>query len=366
MGGSSEILFGGILETPSQDVFDAARARWPLWVERFYAGYKEFAARPENVDVWPQPGEKGATVEQVGLFQTYVFGTECYCVLARPMEDSNHARLHRVVRCSPLEAVDTLKEIQSKSGHITASTLHYDGHTGHTVLIREYDEGRDRFVYHDPWPAKSLLCRENNIADVDARPEGRYWSVTAKELQRVIFASFVLPQYWARLQDVDFDLMLDSWEESEFFHFFRLHLVDESIDGEGLHRMYAPGAFARAISLTVSSNATGKIGESRLRLRREWLQENLPLALDLCKSFVMAFAPGPDQETYRAVSDALWSLRHGQVGQLEVHDAMLAEVVLAFIEQREHVWVRTDLGSLALANVVEMEERILELTFDLH
>src|SRR5262249_14715667 len=162
------------------------------------------------------------------------------------------------------------------------------------ITITAYDGARNRFIYHDPWPERSLLVRENNTADVDAKPEGTRWSVTRQELERVVFAAFVFPHQWARVQGQDFDILYEQWRESEFFKRFGLRQLDEGAANGLVERVFAPGAFKDSITLSIASRPTGKITRASLSLDRDWVIANLPLALDLVKRFVMCFAPPPD------------------------------------------------------------------------
>src|SRR5215469_8142069 len=204
------ILFGGVPEMPSPEVFEQARKEQPAWARTMHSAYEEFASRPENLGIYAKPGSKGATIEQTWLVMRF-WGAETYCLLVHPVPQKQVTRITRLLRNTAREVVDAMKALQRADGQVNVTTLHYDGKTGHCIIVKSYDEERDRLIYHDPWPLKSLLCKENNLAGVDAQPEGTRWSVTAKELESVLFASLVLPHQWARLQGLKFDLFLNEW-----------------------------------------------------------------------------------------------------------------------------------------------------------
>ncbi len=304
-----EPLFGGLPTIPAPDVFARARRTNPMWVQVLEQGYAQFAARPEARGIYPDPKGGGATIQQIWMFFT-VFGTRMYCVLARPLADAQTVRIERLVKSTPKELVAWLQQLQQATGELNVVVAYHDGATGHCIRLVRYEAAGDRIVYHDPWPERSLLAKENNPAGIDAQPaEGRLWSVTSAELERVVFAAYLFPIQWARLQAQPVAQSFTAWTGSDFFKFFRLRKLAEH-DADGLaHRVFAPGAFQQQIALVVSVDpATDVIRKASLRLRRDWLGANFPLALDLAKSFVLAFAPGPDRAVYEPVARLLASL----------------------------------------------------------
>jgi hypothetical protein len=181
---AEEIRFGG-MEMPSPEVFRSAWDKNPEEYKILEKGYQIFANLPENKGVYKAPGSGPATLEQTWLVFS-ALGVFPVCVLTRDLPPDATKRIKEVVRVSPGQLVEYLREIQKTSGQVVASTLYYDGQTGHCISIRQYVPETDRFLYHDPWPAGSLLLKKNNIAGVDARAEGNRWSITGSELERVI------------------------------------------------------------------------------------------------------------------------------------------------------------------------------------
>jgi len=148
------------------------------------------------------------------------------------------------------------------------------------------------------------------MASVDAQPEDGRWSVTSEELERVIFASYIFPTQWARLNGVSFDLTYDRWQASEFYRFFHLKLVDEHAEKGSKRRSFTAGPFKDNVSVVVEcATNDGKIVSSRLVLAQDWAAANLMLAIDIAKSFVLSFAPLPDRNIFAEISRALWQLK---------------------------------------------------------
>ena len=362
----ASVLFGGVPGIPGPEIFEAARKNNPPWIQALETAYEKFATLPENVGIYADPKGKGASVEQVWLVFA-LFGVAPYCLLARPVPQEQLTRISRLKRLTAKEIVECLKEIQLAEGEINASTLHYDGRTGHCIRITSYDCERNRFIYHDPWPLNSLLCSENNMAGVSAQPEGTHWSVTAGELERVLFASFVFPHSWARLQGVKFDLFFDEWRQGEFFTYFHLRQSDERSENGMTRRMFSAGNFKDDVTLMIEHKASGKITKALLMLDAGWISRNQMLALDIIKSFVVCFAPVPDRDQYGQISQALWSLRDPRAAAAVKKGGSVLPVQMEFIDAlmggREQAGLTTDFGNLSLKNVVYEQEQLQELEF---
>ncbi len=351
MSDDAEPRFSGIPATSAPEVFEQARSNNPEWYRLVERAYEQFAAQPENVGVYADPKGGGATIEQIWLVLT-LFGIEPYCLLARPLPAASTKRISRLVNTKATQIVEALKTIQAANGEVNVPLAYHDGKTGHCIRITKYDRGRDRFIYHDPWPERSLLAKENNPAGVDAQPEGMRWSVTAQELERVVFAAFVFPTQWARVRGQDFDILYDSWKDSDFFKFFRLKQLDERAVGENTQRTFAPGAFQQNIALEVECNPAGKIKRASLLLTQDWTVGNFMLALDLAKSFVASIAPAPDRTRYDEIAAALWSLRDPRAllkaKQTDPDESDGVRFVHAFMGSLEHASIATDFSHLSI------------------
>ncbi len=358
--------FSGVPSTPVPEVFERARSNNPAWYQMMERAYAQFAARPENAGIYADPKGGGATIEQIWLVHT-LFGIEPYCLLARALPAASTQRISRLVNCKAAQIVEALKAIQAAEGAVDVPLAYHDGKTGHCIRITAYDGARDRFVYHDPWPERSLLAKENNAAGIDAQPEATRWSVTARELERVAFAAFVFPSQWARARGENFDLRFEQWKASEFFQHFRLRqLAEQDSDGR-VQRTFAPGAFQHDIALDVESNSAGRITRSSLRLTPEWTIGNFPLALDLAKSFVTCFAPQPDRAKYDEVAATLWSLRDPRAllkaKETDPNASDGSRCVHAFMGSLARADITTDFGHLAIAGAMlgERAARSIEI-----
>jgi hypothetical protein len=83
--------------------------------------------------------------------------------------------------------------------HVFFQTLVNDGRSGHAIKVVGTEEP-DRFVFHDPWPGRSLLCGENNTAGIDVEERADHkWEISDGDLEKVIVAAFVQPRLWEAL-----------------------------------------------------------------------------------------------------------------------------------------------------------------------
>ena len=374
--GGRPILFGGMPKTPAAEVFENARRKNPLEFQLLERAYLEFAQRPENRGTYADPEGSGATLAQIWRVFA-LFGVAPWCVLARSMPPDQTEGIERLGETKPSELVARLKELQVLAGELNVTALHYDGATGHCIRLTSYDEARDRFIYHDPWPEKSLLSLENNLAGVDAQPEGTRFSVTAAELELVLFAVFLFPNQQALLDGIAFERRLDEWQTSDFFRFFRLKLVDErSANGKRRHLFHA-GPFRGLVSVIVDSRDNRKITGATLHIAKRWMVDNLPFAVDIAKSFVREFAPAPDAKIYEEIAETFHDLQRAPslmpalkkmkaTGERpDGLSASAAEMALAFLSGIPRARVGSDLGSLTLESVSE-GGAVLELAFVLY
>jgi hypothetical protein len=226
---------------------------------------------------------------------------------------------------------------------------------GHCITIHNYDRESDRFIYHDPWPERSLLAKENNAADVDALAEneaGARWSLTSQELERVAFATFLMPRQWARIQDQKFELFDPEWRESTFFKAFHLKQLIENYEGDQVERLFSAGPFKKDIALWVVTNKeTGRIQRASLGIRVEWIKTEIFLASDITKAFINSFAPPPDKAAYSEIAAAFKNLRDAAKSDPNESDAV--QCVHAFLGLVKGAEVETDFARFSIGTTEE-------------
>lgn len=347
-----EPLFGGTARVPPPEVFENARRNNPVWAQVLEEAYAQFATRPEANGRYADPKGAGATVQQMWLFYT-TLGVYPYCVLAASLPPSSTEQITHLIQSSPEQLTDALVTLQRVEGNGSTHVGVYDGVSGHAINIESYDEARDRFIYHDPWPERSLLAKENNAAGVDAQPEGTRWSITRGELTRVIFVAFIFPLQWAKIQGQQFDLNYDELARGQFFSHFHLKPAGEHVDGSKTMRLFTPGPFAETIRIVVESvTETEKVTGAALQIRSDWLVRNFAMAIDLAKSFVGEFAPLPDRDRIGQIAEWLWELRHPDALQhaenADTDESEAMEAIHAFMGKTRGTRIDMDFARLAI------------------
>ena len=359
MENNSEPTFGGTPTIPPPEVFERAQQNNPGWYQVLYKAYEQFAQRPENAGIYAVPGQRGATIQQIWLLHTALWGIEPYCLVAKPLPETATQRVTRLVNCSAAQLVEWLEVIQDADNKVIAPLAYHDGKMGHCITIKSYDPERDRFIYHDPWPERSLLAIENNAAEVNALPENdaeTLWSITAQELERVVFATFLMPWQYARIQELQFELFDSEWRESEFFKFFHVKQLEETFEDDRVIRKFSAGPFKNDIALwVVAHKDSGRIHRASLRVRNEWFINNHSLALDIAKSFITSFAPPPDRATYAEIANALSKLRDPrfllQAKDSDPNESNALSCIHALMGSLKSADVTTDFAKLSIEGV---------------
>lgn len=272
------------------------------WWQILEQAYVQLASTEEGRARYGDP-DRGATVEQAWRVQFAVSGVSQVCVLASGRPPVPTADIPRTVLMTPAQLVDSLIRAFALPDRVAVQTFVFDGRMGHSITLLRYEPVTGSFVFLDPWPARSLLCRENNAAGVAAEPvEGQLWRMTAAELRTVIFAVFIWPTIWADLTGVPHRLTLAGLASSEFWSFFRVREVGRTQgpgDAEATELTLAPGGFQQEIALAVTIDAAERVRRASLALRRRWVTGPPhgvnPFALDITKSFLGAMIPEPDR-----------------------------------------------------------------------
>ena len=195
----NEILFGGPMYTgfsPKSPPFrekEGIKNVFDILEKAFIQLTSTDEAKAEYGDP-----ERGASLVQAWRTSGIFTGRWPICLLAMETPGVSTEGIEKVVRMSSPQLVKTAKEILSLSGNTSIQILYYDGQTGHSVTLLRYDKQNSSFHYLDPWPDFSLLSKEYNAAGVDAqRIENNIWSVTEKELEKIITAAFIFKSLWA-------------------------------------------------------------------------------------------------------------------------------------------------------------------------
>lgn len=304
MEDNRQILFGGFGKLPLKNaVFNKPKpGDRPLWFEVLESAIFKLTETDDKKHLYGDPFEKPATIEQA--WRVYgLFGFMPVCLLSTDQPPVKTDEINHVIKMSSKELVDVLIDLHAIKEDMALQILYHDGHLGHCINLRKYNKDTQRFTYSDPWPDYSLLCKDYNAAGVDAQPENERWSITAAELERVIFAAFVMCPVWSEYMEEKYYTTYDEFASSDFWKFFHLQEVErKEMDKYCNTRIVLKtGGFQSEIDLSIKVNQKNRLVEGQLNVKRSWIigpQYGLnPFAVDIVRSFITALTPPSDQES---------------------------------------------------------------------
>ena len=370
-----EILFSGAVPGGRQGVEVRDPSRKLRWWEIVEKAFLQLTSTEEGRARYGDP-QKGATLEQSWRTQFALSGVFQVCLLASGKPPVSTADIPRTVQLAPLQLVDALSRALALHSRVAAQTFVYDGRMGHSIVLLGHDPSASLFTYHDPWPGRSLLCRENNAAGVAAEPgEEGGWRITKSELSKVVFAAFLWPTVWADLRGVTYRITYSQLRNSEFWSFFHLHEVgrrETSQDRTAV--LLETGGFHEEIEFQVQQDASECIREGSLALRRAWVVRKPwdinPFALDITRGFLGALTPTPDRDDIEPLMEGLWILKDPQrVSTMLEREAgassVLGRVLLTYLGMQSESITFMTFSRLVAKNVEKEGEPWLHLRVEL-
>ena len=317
----------------------------PFWVAAMEAAFVQLTATPEGKQQYGDP-DRGATLPQAWRTVVAISGIFNVCLLVQGRPATPTEGIRNVVSIAPADLVRTLARGFATIQNFTAQLFVHDGRSGHCVTALGHDPAGDKIRYHDPWPDRSLLCLEFNLAGVDAQPrDDGSWEITGDELQRVVFAAFVDPTSWADLTGQAYRISYDDLRKGDFFGFFHLRETGRTpVKERQITLTLEPGGFRENVRLQLLLDLAGVVRGGTLMLRRSWVVSRQsgvdPFAQDIARSFLAALLPGPDLPAAKEIPDAIAGLR-----EKPVIDALLARREAADLSGEEKMQL-TYLGLL--------------------
>ncbi len=322
---------------------DETRARAvprSLGVEILEAAFAQLSSTPEGRELYGDP-HRGATLEQTwrtfGLFS----GMHPVCLLAAGRPEVPTSAIDRVIAFPPTALVDLLaRALITRDAKGTAVQV-YDGRSGHCINLKAADD--DSVLFHDPWPGRSLLCREHNAAGVDAVEHGNGWIISRADLAKVVFSAFLWPSEWGDLSGEPTLVPYADLRGGDFFDFFH---VWETADGRTTEAdrtkvRLKTGGFQEHVDLTLDLDSRERVTRAELWLRREWMANLNPFAKDIAKSFVGGFVTERGGERAAPIVELLWNL--GRLDEATAEhvlrdDAPECAIVRAFLGLEERAF----------------------------
>jgi hypothetical protein len=298
MTDEQQILFGGYGPLPAKTPEFTKPEGRAAWVEILEQALLQLTSSDEGKQLYGDP-RKGATLEQAWRTSGIFTGKWPVCLITIEQPVVATGEIEPLIKMTSSQLAGTLAELFETSEKAAFQLLYYDGHMGHSITLLEYDPQASRFLYHDPWPGDSLLCRDYNAAGVDAQRAGERWSITALELEKVIFAAFVYRPFWSEYLGETYYTTYEQLKGTDFWSFFHLSESGRTPGDDGQTRVQLrTGGFQSEIHLSVSTNPKDRLVEGVLALKRSWVVGPPyglnPFALDIARSFLAALAPPPD------------------------------------------------------------------------
>ena len=235
---------------------------------------------------------RGLTLTESWRLAAAIFGPPV-CVLAAGRRRVDVTEIPKTPMMAPEQLVMALTRALTLGPEVCLSAFVTDGQMAHAVVLSGYDAANDAIVFIDPWKPRSLLCRENNVAGVDAQPRpDETWSVRSGELARVLFAVFIDPPVWAELNAEPYRLTYPNFQKTAFYAFPSVsererRTVSAPRNERRTLIVLQPGDARDAVELEVEVDERDEVRLGRLRLRRHRVTPHgiNPRALQITASF---------------------------------------------------------------------------------
>jgi hypothetical protein len=338
----------------------------PRWFVLLEQAFAQLTSTDEGRARYGDP-QRGATLEQAWRTRE-LFGDRPTCLVSTRFGNAKTGEIAETARLEPSELVQTLARVLERPRTSVQVFLH-DGRRGHSATIHDVLPDRDAFEYHDPWPRGvdpwpegSFLAAGRNEAGVAAEPLGERWSVTASELERVLYAAFVSHGAWLLVNGSEFRVSYAGLRETEFWSWFHLREAGRGEGPDGMTRVHvAPGAFADDIGIGLELEPVDRVRVARLTLRQGWVTPQgasvNPLAPDLAGSFVRALTPATDAASIEAVADLLASMNQPDaVRQRVAQEPGLEPFARAFLGGPDAARCPLELSTVSLASEESNDE----------
>ncbi|KOV72872.1 hypothetical protein ADL00_05065 [Streptomyces sp. AS58] len=279
----------------------------PLGIEILEAAFAQLTSTPEGRELYGDP-QRGATLEQSWRTFGLLTGVRPVCLLASGRPEVPTSAIERVILFSPTALVDLLAHALSTLETKATAVNVYDGRSGHCINLLAADE--DLILYHDPWPGRSLLCRENNVAGVDAVEHENGWIITRADLAEVIFAAFLWPSDWGDLSGEPTRVPYEDLQGGDFFGFFHVREVEggRTTEAGRTSLRLKTGGFQEYVDLAFDLDSRDRVSCAELWLSRVWMANLNPFARDIAKSFLAGLVTERSREPVAPIVELLWSL----------------------------------------------------------
>jgi hypothetical protein len=301
------------------------------------------------------------------------------CLLAAGKPSVATEAIERVIKANPKELTKTLSNILSLGSNVAVPVLYHDGNIGHCITLLKYNAETSRFTYVDPWPETSLLCKEYNAAEIDAKcVDKQLWSITSTELEKVVFAAFVFQHFWAEYNGKKYYTTYSEFRNSDFWSFFHITEKDRlSKEDDGRQTtliVLRTGGFQSEIKLEITLDQQQRLKEGRLKAKRSWLMGPPygvnPFALDIVRSFIATLIPPPDQQRIDGLVAKLTNIKNPNYAKqllMEERDNSVLQLALfTYLGAAQSCEWMLDFSGISMANSVLDDVIWLEVAIEIY
>jgi hypothetical protein len=154
---------------------------------------------------------RGLTIEELAFSSESLYHTRFMCLTNASAPQQPLDRVARKKAHDATAIADFVTSYFATKAGRGISAMVYDGHFGHCIAIIDADTSGHSLKFLDPWPGRSLLCEENNHAQVKAislgplhvGKEGEIWQITRGEFERLVVALLLDYREWNRVAVID-------------------------------------------------------------------------------------------------------------------------------------------------------------------
>ena len=364
-----EIRFSGLVSPKSQDgktpPFKEKKGI-SNWFDVLEQAFMQLTETDEGKKLYGDP-QKGATLEQIWRVAGMVSGRWPVCLLASGRPDVPVKDIEKVVKLNAVQLTEVMADMLQISDRVAIQILYYDGSTGHSITLMDFDPAAKRFTYYDPWPDFSLLSKEYNMAGVNAvRVDRQIWSMTADELASVVFAALVPKLFWAVFSGDKYSVLFEDLKKSEFWNFFNISIDKTEKDGDKTYYYLKTGGFREEIDIKLCANVNGELTENNLLVNRNWLLGPPyginPFGLDIIRSFINALVSPLDLQFVGNIYQ-LFELGHvqdylGMFQQGKTEHSMYSRIMKVYFGMDQNYHIPLDYSDLLFRNFKEGDKQI--------
>ncbi|MBI9062690.1 MAG: hypothetical protein JEZ14_11950 [Marinilabiliaceae bacterium] len=323
--------------------------------------FKKLTRKKSMRKLYGDPLKTGATIEQAWRTSHLITGIWPVVLYANGTINDNIDSIDNLIRLSPLQLSNSLQKILKLSNQGFGTQIFYfDGYFGHSITLRDYDETSSCFLYSDVVEGDSLLCKENNYANIYAKyVSNDLWSIRKQDFEKIVCAAFVYKHLWALYLN---DKYYKNLTDIRACSLFRDNLIAIDENEIIMHHQELDENERIVIGFDDCKRATN----SMISINRFSLIKKPYITVDLICDFIKFFTIR-DESKINEMLTIFYSLKFFKIpkGVLKKsNNSVSAEVAKVIFRQKEKCLLFLDYCSIEIRNLEN--EKILEIEISTH